>query len=388
MSLHNELRDLFGRIQDAPWPDEHHAFDQFLRRKARRGRVMAAGLTLTLAAVIAAAVLVPRLVPDDVPPVVPVAPPGGGMRIADQGFQVAAPAGWRISRKMTRPLGPMPYDGRLVEGVALTPTTGDPSRATITVTTDADEPGWEDASRRTDGRQYLWRPGSGRGDAGQYRLQWPSYCHQNRESAVTTCSQTGQARALLVTGYAPDDAQLRRQVQQAMVQITLGVQPITNALQPPPDPTFGPEPRMLLGRGGSGTTSWEAWIEASGPGHNIAGFSLRFPKATPKPVRRWERLYLSTPYGVGTWTLLACVSGKGMGIGIARADVAMVRVELSKRPPLELPVIRSTKAPMAIFALPPLPPRALVNRATAFTADGKMIGTENLKAVAPCWGKL
>jgi hypothetical protein len=143
-----------------------------------------------------------------------------------------------------------------------------------------------------------------------------------------------------------------------------------------------------LGRGGSGTTSWEAWIEPSGPGHNLAGFSLRFPKATPKPVRRWKQLYLSKLYGVGTLTLLACVSGKGMGIGVVRADVAMVQVELSKRPPLELPVVRSTKAPLAIFALPPLPPRALVNRATAFTADAKMIGTENLKAVAPCWGKL
>jgi len=388
MSLHDELHDLFGRIQDAPWPGEHHAFDQFLRRKARRGRVMAAGLTLTLAAVLAAVVLVPRLVPDDIQPVVPVTPTGRGMRIVDQGFQVAAPAGWKISRKMTRPLGPMPSDGRLVEGVVLAPSTGDPSRATITVTTDAHEPSWDGASRRTDGRRYRWRPGSGRGDAGQYLLQWPTYCHQNREFAVATCSLAGQARGLLVTGYALDDAQLRRQVQQAMRQITLGVQPITNALQPPPDPSFGPERRVLLGRGGSGTTSWEAWIEPSGPGHNLAGFSLRFPKATPKPVRRWKQLYLSKLYGVGTLTLLACVSGKGMGIGVVQADVAMVQVELSKRPPLELPVVRSTKAPLAIFALPPLPPRALVNRATAFTADAKMIGTENLKAVAPCWGKL
>jgi hypothetical protein len=388
MSLHDELHDLFGRIQDAPWPGERHAFDQFLRRKARRGRVMAAGLTLTLAAVLAAAVLVPRLVPDDVQPVVPVAPTGRGMRIADQGFQVAAPAGWRISRKMTRPLGPMPYDGRLVEGVVLAPSTGDPSRATITVTTDAHAPGWAGASRRADGRRYLWRPGSGHGDAGQYLLQWPTYCHQNRELAITTCSRTGEARGLLVTGYAPDDAQLRRQVQQAMRQITMGMQPITNALPPPPSPTIGPQRRELLGKGGSGTTSWEAWIEPSSPGRGDAGLAIRFPKATPRPIRRWKRLELSRLNGLGTWTLLECVSGKGMVIGVARADVAMVQVELSKRPLVELPVVGSTKAPLAIFALPPLPVRALVNRATAFTADGKMIGSENLKAVAPCWGKL
>ena len=30
MSLRDELHDLFGRIQDAPWPGEHHAFDQFV----------------------------------------------------------------------------------------------------------------------------------------------------------------------------------------------------------------------------------------------------------------------------------------------------------------------------------------------------------------------
>ena len=108
MSLDSELQDLFGRIRDTPWPGEHQAFDQFLRRKARRGRALAAGLALTLAAVLAAAVLVPRLLPDDVQPVVPVTPTGSGMRIADQGFQLAAPGGWRISRKMTRSLGQCP----------------------------------------------------------------------------------------------------------------------------------------------------------------------------------------------------------------------------------------------------------------------------------------
>jgi hypothetical protein len=99
MSLHDELHDLFGRIQDAPWPGEHHAFDQFLRRKARRGRVMAAGLTLTLAAVLAAVVLVPRLVPDDIQPVVPVTPTGRGMRIVDQGFRWPLQPGGRSAAR-------------------------------------------------------------------------------------------------------------------------------------------------------------------------------------------------------------------------------------------------------------------------------------------------
>jgi hypothetical protein len=386
MSLDSELQDLFERIQDAPWPGEHQAFNQFLRRKARRGRALAAGLALTLAAGLAAAVLVPRVRSNEVQPVVPVAPGGREMRIADQGFHLTAPAGWRISRKMTRPLGPMPYDGRLVEGVVLTPSIRDRPRAAITVTTEDREPNWQGASRRPDGRQYRWRPSSDPGVVGRYVLQWPTYCRQDRTMAITTCSRTGRPRALLVTGYTPD-ARHRVQLQQAMGQLTLAIRPITNALQPPPSPSIQSQTRVLLGKGGSGATSWEAWIEPSRPARGAAGLALRFPKATPKPIRRWERLELSKLNGLGTWTLLECVSGKGMVIGVARADVARVQVELSKRPPLEVPVAGSTTTPLAIFALPPLPVRALVNRATAFTADGTMIGTENLKAVAPCWGK-
>jgi len=36
MSLHNELHDLFGRIQDAPWPGEDQAMDRFARPSAQR----------------------------------------------------------------------------------------------------------------------------------------------------------------------------------------------------------------------------------------------------------------------------------------------------------------------------------------------------------------
>ena len=390
MSLHDELHDLFGRIQDAPWPGEHHAFDQFLRRKARRGRVMAAGLTLTLAAILAAAVVVPRLLPDDVQPVVPVAPPGPGMRIADQGFQLAAPAGWRISRKMTRPLGPMPYDGQLVMGVVLTPSSGDPPGATITVTSEDREPGWEGASRRADGRQYLWRPSSDPGVAGRYLLEWPNYCQDNRDMNITTCSRTGQPRALLVTGYGPDDAQRRGQLQQAMRQLALSILPITNALRPPPTPTVSPQTKVMLGTGGSGISSWEAWIEPFDR-TSAAGFAVRFPHATPEPVRRWEQLEPSILNGHGTYTYLECLSWKRrpavVVIGLARADAAVVQIELSKRPLVEVPVLGRAKATgMVAFASPPLPAAVLVNRATVFDAAGRMIGTENLRAVSPCRG--
>ena len=390
MSLQNELHDLFGRIQDAPWPGEHQAVDQFLRRKARRGRAMAAGLALTVAAVVAAAVLVPRLLSNDVQPVVPVAPGGRGMRIVDQGFQLAAPGGWRISRKMTRPLGPMPYDGRLVMGVVLTPSAGDRSGATITVTTEDREPGWQGASRRPDGRQYLWRPSSDPGVAGQYLLQWPNYCRQYRDLALITCSRTGQPRVLLVTGYGPDDARLRAQLVQAMGQLILSIQPITNALRPPPTPTVSPQTKVLLGTGGSSTSSWEAWIEPFDR-TSAAGFAVRFPHATPEPVRRWEQLEPSILNGQGTSTYLECLSWRGrpavVVIGLARADAAVVQIELSKRPLVEVPVFgRDKSVPMGAFASPPLPADVLVNRATAFDASGRMLGTENLKAVSPCRG--
>jgi hypothetical protein len=390
MSLDRELQDLFGRIQDAPWPGEHQAFNQFLRRRARRGRALAAGLVVTLVAVLAAAVLVPRLLPDDIQPVVPVAPAGRGMRIADQGFQLAAPGGWRVSRKMTRSLGPMPYDGRLVEGVVLVPSAGSPSGVTITVTTEDHEPDWQGASRRPDGRQYLWRPSLDPGVAGRYLVQWPNYCRQDRAMAITTCSRAGQPRALLVTGYAPDDTQRRAQLQQVMGQLALSIRPITNGLRPPPTPTVSPQTKVLLGTGGSGASRWEAWIEPFDR-TSAAGFAVRFPHATPKPVRRWEQLEPSILNGQGTYTFLECLSWRRrpavVVVGLARADAAMVQIELSKRPLVEVPVFgRGKSVPMGAFASPPLPADVLVNRATAFDASGRLIGSENLKAMSPCRG--
>jgi hypothetical protein len=40
--LEDRLRVALRRPEGAGWPDEHGAFDRFLRRRARRGRALAA----------------------------------------------------------------------------------------------------------------------------------------------------------------------------------------------------------------------------------------------------------------------------------------------------------------------------------------------------------
>ena len=61
MSLERELGQLFGRIEDAPWPGELEAFDQFLRRKRRRGRVLAAAAVAGVLVAVAVVGLLPAL---------------------------------------------------------------------------------------------------------------------------------------------------------------------------------------------------------------------------------------------------------------------------------------------------------------------------------------
>jgi Flp pilus assembly pilin Flp len=106
MSLQHELTDLFGRIQDAPWPGEREAFDRFLRRRARRGRAGAAAAGLALIAVLGAGVLVARGQPEDHQT---VAPPATPVQVPDEGFQVTVPTGWRVDQKLTGTVsGPLP----------------------------------------------------------------------------------------------------------------------------------------------------------------------------------------------------------------------------------------------------------------------------------------
>jgi hypothetical protein len=388
MSLHQDLSNLFARIQDAPWPGEHQAFDQFLRRRRRRGQVMAGGVALTLAVVMGAALVLPGLWSNDVDQVVPVMPSGAPRRIAEQGFQLAAPTGWRIARKLTGPLPAFPAESIDV-GVELKPQSQPASGATITVTTEAHEPDWQGASRRPDGRAFQLRPGTGGGDVGRYAIQWSSYCRRHPiDIFAWTCDGPRQPRTLLITGYATSDAEAREQVQQAMQQIAMSVQPITNALPPPPIPTDRLlEITALLGRGGQGPTSWEAWLEPRG---GKVGFTVRFPHARYAPVSQWQELDPSTLNAQGTASILQCLSwmpGRGVIIvGLARADTTTVQIELNKQPLIQLPVFgRERSLPVVGYASPRLRPASvLVNRITALDAAGRMLGSENRQGRAPC----
>jgi hypothetical protein len=72
MTLEGQLQDAYERAAElAPVPPG--AYDRFLRRRARRGRVAAAAAGLALVAVLGAAVLVARQLPQDREPVAPTA---------------------------------------------------------------------------------------------------------------------------------------------------------------------------------------------------------------------------------------------------------------------------------------------------------------------------
>jgi hypothetical protein len=72
MTLEEQLQDAYERAAERA-PVSSGAYDRFLRRRARHGRVVAATAGLALAAVLGAAVLVARQLPQDRAPAAPAA---------------------------------------------------------------------------------------------------------------------------------------------------------------------------------------------------------------------------------------------------------------------------------------------------------------------------
>jgi hypothetical protein len=384
VKLEDELRELFGGTKGASWPGEREGFDRFLRRRARRGRAVAAAAGLALVAVLGAAVLVARVLPEGRDT---VAPAGGVVRVPEGGFELPVPAGWRVERELTA-TGPGRAGGAArpaVVGVVLVPGSGEPRGAAITVSTDDRRASFSATGQRSDGRPYQLRPGAGPGEVGQYVLLWPDYCPQRLR-----CGQqpSGRMRMLLVTGVAaPGDAAGSEQVRQVMRQVVDAVQPIiTNALRPPAPPTVPADTKVLLGKGGSGAAAWEAWIEPIKGNTNSAGFGVHFPWADrhypdqPKHLH-WEQLEPEDLQRDGFYTLGDClwwVPGSGLLLfGLADEAAATVRIELAGQRPVEVSTFgRDKPVPWVAFVSPPLPAGSKVERVTALDAAGKTIGIQ------------
>jgi hypothetical protein len=394
MTLEEQLQDAYERAAELA-PVSPGAYDRFLRRRARRGRVVGAAAGLALVAVLGAAVLVARVLPTDRET---VAPTGGVVRVPEQGFELPVPAGWKVQRQLTG-------NGSQVVGVELVPHSEQPAGAAITVTADPDRPGHyrldlqQSASQRADGRLYKLRPGragrnaAGTGPVGPYAIAWPAWpdgCLPRPAPAVPPPACAAW-RVLLVTGAAaPADTAGVQQVLRVMHQIVTTVRPIGNAA-PPPTPTTAlpptkvlgvpPNTRLLLGKGGSGSGAWEAWIAPIKGNNDSAGFMMRFPRATPKPSWHWEQLEPGYLQRDGVYTQMDCLSWRpGSGLllsGLAHQDAAAVRIELAGQAPVTVATFgRDKPVPWVAFVSPPLPAGAKLDRMVALDAAGTTIGTQ------------
>jgi hypothetical protein len=405
MTLEEQLQDAYQRAaQLAPVPPG--AYDRFLRRRARRGRAVATATGLALVAVLGAAVLVARQPPQERET---VAPAGGVVRVPAQGFELPVPAGWKVQRQLTGP-------GSQVVGVVLVPRSGELRGAAITVAADPDQPPFyfvdlqRGARERADGRLYKLRPGPNAParppllwDAvGRYAIAWPAWPPSCRPLPVPAGQPPACARAawrvLLVTGTAapgdlgggcwrPRHWPGCEQMLEVMRRIVGTVRPIGNAVLPP----GAPGSKVLLGKGGSGRGAWEAWIAPiplgiGGP----AGFMMRWPLATPKPTSQWQPLEPRSIQRHGVrLTHVDCLSwlpGADLLLsGLAREDVATVRIELAGRRPVEVSTFgRDQPVPWVGFVSPPLPSGPKVDRVIALDAAGKTIGTWEDSASMVC----
>jgi hypothetical protein len=387
MNLEAELRELLGRADETPWPGEAGAYDRFLRRRRRRGRVVAATTAcLALVAVLAGVVLVPHLRPS---PVVPAVPGPTRVRVESQGYELQLPAGWKVERELMGthtlaagevfPATSIGVPQPAVVGLVLVPRSGRPEGARITITTDLNErldySVFRGGSRRADGREYRLHPGANPGEVGRYAVMWLDFCYQKR-----SCGGSIWPRILWITGSAPSD---KDGVLAVMKRIVGALRPITNSKRPPPPPTVPRNTNVLIGTGGSGRTAWEARIEPLGGG---SGFSMRFPWLQEHGKKgqgmHWESLEPRDIQQQGTWTLMDCLSwwSPGSGVllsGLARKEVAAVRFELEGQAPATVPTFGRDKGlPWVAYVLPFVPKSSRIQRVVALDGAGKEIGEE------------
>jgi hypothetical protein len=406
MRLEDQLRETFRQPEGQPWPDERGAFDGFLRRRARRGRAVAAGACLALVAVLGAASILPRLLAGG--DVVPAIRSVRTVPVPSAGFEVPVPAGWtnktggpgtRIVVGLAGPEVP------LVQLVPQRRGTG----ATVLVHTAVMRPrqypgirpgsnpdptgtvgprafALDDAGsplgqgRRPDGRPYVWQTRLRPDEAGEYAVAWPYHCVR-----TAACPPAAPWRVLVVRGESPGgDPAVKERVLAVVRFVVDTARPITNALPGGDaghvDPNLPPVTgRWLLGTGGSGRARWQAYVRQD---RVEAGFELHFPYLKVKPGRGVHAEDIEpTLLARGELPMLKdCLSWLPKGgvilSGVVPENVVLIRVELEGQGPWLFPTFGREKPPAwAAYVTSPLPARSRLVRVVALDAQDREVAT-------------
>jgi hypothetical protein len=407
MRLEDQLRETFRQREDRPWPDERGAFDRFLRRRARRGRAVAAGACLALVVVLGAASLLPRLLADG--DVVPAIRTVRTVPVPDAGFEVPVPTGWttRTSLVGTRlPAAVVGPGDTLVQVIPKRRGTGAMVLVGTAIMSPRQYPGGRPGAdpdptvtagsrafamddggsplgqgRRPDGRPYVWRTRLRADEAGEYAIAWPYHCVR-----TAACPPAAPWRVLVVRGDSPDgDPAVRERVLRVLRFVVDQTRPITNALpggdpghvDPIVPPVTG---RWLLGRGGSGGAAWEAYLSQN---RTEEGFELYFPSLKAKPGRggHAEDVDVKGMLANGELPMMRdCLSWLPKGgvvlSGVVPENVVAVRVELEGQSLLRFPTFGKEKPPAwAAYVTSPLPARSRLVRVVALDAQDREVAT-------------
>ena len=399
--LEEHLRAALRRPEGSPWPQEHGAFDQFLHRRARRGRALAARGALAVVVAVALVVGLPRLLPSR--PVVPATPPLTGrlLQMPAGGFEVTVPAGWTDLSRSRRKVTP---GDELGSGVGLRPM----RRAANTMVTlytatlsSAQYPGTEPGGggpdlsfsadqasdrledrggslgrgRRPDGRPYVWQQTLlATNQVARYAIAWPYQCTPQQ-----ACPPGARWRVLIVNGVSEEGPATRRRVLEVTRRIVDTVRPITNAL---PGGALGSvdlavppvKGRWLLGTGGSGRGAWRASVLQGA--EDV--FALEFPQRRPEAAQRAEVIEPTILLRGQLGVLNACLTWlrpqAGLVSGVVPENVTTLRISIAGRPSLTVGAFgHDQPARWAAFVSPPLARGTRVTRVVALDASGRTV---------------
>jgi hypothetical protein len=399
--LEDRLRATLRRPESSPWPDEHGAFDQFLRRRTRRGRALAARGALAMVVALALAAGVPRLLPSR--PLVPATPPvtGRPLQVPAGGFEVLVPAGWTDLSRSRRVITP---GSELGSGVALRPMRRAANTFVMLSTTvlspaqfPGTEPGGGDPDpsvsadraterlddrggplgrgRRPDGRPYVWQQALlGSNEVARYAIAWPYHCTPEQ-----ACPPGARWRALIVNGVSEEGPATRQRVLEVVRRVVDTVRPVTNAL---PGGALGSvdlaippvKGRWQLGTGGRGQGAWEAAVRQG----SEDVFELEFPRRRPVPGLHAEDIepafLVKGELGVHRDCLSWLRPQVGLLSGVVPENVTTLRISIAGKPSLTVEAFGHDQgARWAAFVSPPLARGTRVTRVVALDANGRTV---------------